>query len=423
MIVTERFVCFSRIFQQFFLDFSSILHKIVRMDSMKDEKDKTIKLKKKKVGELIPQKSADQVFFYDVSRYSDFPMGRYIEYYFDDFSSHFSLIDLYKSSLINYLELSGKLLFFSSAEQDSNRTEEEEALGDLYLTRRYGHEEAADERVYLYNDVLINARKEHKSSDYKVTCFFATKNSDKFQQVKSILNKYKSEKKITPKVSLLLKDMDLTFSSINLSRLEDFDVATNYGEDFLPIHEKIIEKLSTYLKGGIYTFRGDPGTGKSTYIKYLTEIVNREFIFIPANMVNELTDPSFTNLLLGKKGAVLVIEDAENAIMKRESGSYSLVSNLLNLSDGLLAEAIQLSIILTYNCEIDKIDQALLRKGRLIVDHEFAALSIKESQKLIDKLKIDYEATEPMTLADIFNLNWETNYKEKEEEKRIGFLP
>lgn len=47
--------------------------------------------------------------------------------------------------------------------------------------------------------------------------------------------------------------------------------------------------------------------------------------------------------------SVLIVEDAENIIMDRRQNSSSSVSNLLNISDGLLADFLNVQLVFTFN--------------------------------------------------------------------------
>ena len=61
-------------------------------------------------------------------------------------------------------------------------------------------------------------------------------------------------------------------------------------------------------------------------------------------------------------------------------------------------------IIATFNCDLTTIDPALLRKGRLIANHQFDKLDLESSRILSEKLGYGTDGvTEPMTLAEIFN--------------------
>lgn len=203
----------------------------------------------------------------------------------------------------------------------------------------------------------------------------------------------------------------------------DTNLEYNYGKDFLDKHTKIIGSLINGQRG-LYVFNGKPGTGKTTYIKLLAKELgkDRTFIFIPTTCLDALVSPNLLPVLLKNKNSVIVLEDAEKAVVSREQqqGNESLVSTLLNLGDGILGSMLNISIIVTFNTDREKVDAALLRKGRLLYEYEFGALSIDDSQRLIDKLGKKHTATEAMTLAEIYNLEVDTNHAEKPERK-IGF--
>jgi hypothetical protein len=114
-------------------------------------------------------------------------------------------------------------------------------------------------------------------------------------------------------------------------------------------------------------------------------------------------DPDFIELLISNPNTVLIIEDAENIIMDRKHSSSCAVSNLLNISDGLLADFLNVQLICTFNSSLTTVDSALIRKGRLIARHEFGKLSVVKSQRLSNHLGFDTIVTQPMTIAEISN--------------------
>jgi ATP-dependent 26S proteasome regulatory subunit len=116
---------------------------------------------------------------------------------------------------------------------------------------------------------------------------------------------------------------------------------------------------------------------------------------------------------------VLVIEDAENIIIDRKYDSNSSVSNLLNLSDGLLSDCLNVQIICTFNNALSMVDSALMRKGRLIARYEFGRLDEGKAQRLSDHLGLSQIIRRPMTLAEITNPD-EPEYK-LPERNMIGF--
>jgi len=140
-------------------------------------------------------------------------------------------------------------------------------------------------------------------------------------------------------------------------------------------------------------------------------------------MAEGITAPNFLPFLLENKNCILVIEDAEKVIGTRESNDTNNgVSNILNMTDGILGDCLNIQIIATLNTTKEKIDPALLRKGRLIADYEFKELPIEKVKKLFEVLKIKEEVKKPLTLTEIYNYEDEENSTEKKDPpRRIGF--
>ena len=98
------------------------------------------------------------------------------------------------------------------------------------------------------------------------------------------------------------------------------------------------------------------------------------------------------------------------------------MANLLNLSDGLFGDAMNMQILCTFNTPLTEVDPALLRKGRLTVKHEFKELSVKDANALFKYLGKEHITDKPMSLSDIYGLETENFHKpEIQEVKRMGF--
>lgn len=210
---------------------------------------------------------------------------------------------------------------------------------------------------------------------------------------------------------------------------EDYDlpvpkmnIQLNYGSEFTKVHNLIQKRLNKNHDKGIILLHGEPGSGKTTYIKYLTKLVKeKEILFIPPSMAEALSEPGIIPFLMEHKNSILIIEDAERVISDREiNGSSAGVSNILNLTDGILGDCLNIQIIATFNMKKEKIDRALLRKGRLIAEHKFDKLSVADTNNLLTHLKKDYVSTEPMCLADIYNIDVEV-FKTNDKLQKIGF--
>ena len=181
------------------------------------------------------------------------------------------------------------------------------------------------------------------------------------------------------------------------------DLTLFYEDDFKDVNDTICRRLKNNKDKGIVLLHGMPGTGKTTYLRYLIGKIKKRILFVSPSIAGDITSPDFVQLLVNNPNSVLIIEDAENVIMDRKISNNAAVSNLLNVSDGLLADFLNVQIICTFNNSLILVDSALLRKGRLIAKYEFGKLSINKAQKLSDHLGFKNLINEPMTIAEIAN--------------------
>lgn len=201
-------------------------------------------------------------------------------------------------------------------------------------------------------------------------------------------------------------------------KVNDIDIPSHYGKSFEPVYNKILTRLNTDKDKGIVLFHGLPGTGKTSLIKYISKNVTKNVIFLPNSMASSLDSPSFIPFLIERPNSILIIEDAEKVVGDRTTTNGYGTSNILNISDGILGDCLNIQIIATFNTNRDKIDSALLRKGRLIAEYEFGKLSVKESNNPLSKMGSFYTTNSPMTLADIYNFE---EHEYKKQESKIGF--
>jgi hypothetical protein len=220
-------------------------------------------------------------------------------------------------------------------------------------------------------------------------------------------------------INLLVKEMSgIYLKAMELKRTK-IDLGLFYEDDFKAVDAIIKARLNKDKDKGIVLLHGLPGTGKTTYLRYLIGKIKKRVLFLSPNVANSLMDPDFINTLIDNPNTVVVIEDAENIIMDRRNSQDSSVSNLLNISDGLLADFLNVQLICTFNSSLTLVDNALMRKGRLIAKYEFGKLSIGKAQKLSDHLGFNTIIRRPMTVAEISNQH-EQNFEIKQVEV-IGF--
>lgn len=223
---------------------------------------------------------------------------------------------------------------------------------------------------------------------------------------------------------ITMAGMEFSLRDIKLTNKKSQFSYDNYNDGFEDISNRIIETLRTSEESGLVLFHGDPGTGKTSYLKYLLRAVdNKKLIYMPPDLTQHLSEPSFITFMMAEaRNSVLLIEDAENVLRHRESGGNQAVSNILNLSDGILGDVLKLQMVCTFNSKLSDIDEALLRPGRCIAEYRFEKLSVDRTVHLMHKIHgedIEFKH-EPMTLAEVFNFK-KPKDRTKQRNYGVGF--
>lgn len=278
--------------------------------------------------------------------------------------------------------------------------------------------------IALEKGLYLNYDNEDLSIYYdKETHLFSEDNA--FTYFIKLLAGYKKQSHEKNKIHVVYKgDYGFDKSSFDVKKI-DININDNYNDDFSEVSEEIIVNLNDKKKTGLYILNGDPGTGKTSFIRYLSGKVNRNIIFVSPDMVDYITDPAFIPFLMSNSDSILIIEDAEPALQKRITnggvGRSGAISNILNLTDGLLSDCLNISIVATFNTSTKVIDEALLRKGRLVKSYTFKNLASHKAQKLLKKLGHDVEIKNDMSLADIYFYGEDNKGENFGNNKKVGY--
>lgn len=346
---------------------------------------------------------------YEGSYGSDFPVEQLFVVNFESIPSRYSDLTEYSKELFKYLIEQGFEMCGESLETSARFEKKRLSHQNLFINKK--------------KKIIIITKNVGDTGNLFRALFYYDSNSGSITKQINFeeINKYvieKTKKNIslikTDMGHLSIEDFDLNIPQINLE--------FNYGHDFLKVHNSILNTLNEPQGKGIVLLHGEPGTGKTTYIKYLTGLIkNKEIIFVPPSMAESLSDPNIIPFLMENRNSILIIEDAEKVISdRRNNGSSQGVSNILNITDGILGDCLNIQIIATFNMSKERIDAALLRKGRLIAEHRFDKLSVDDTNKLLKHLNKSYVANEAMSLADIYNVDVEL-LKSEDNSSKIGF--
>ena len=207
----------------------------------------------------------------------------------------------------------------------------------------------------------------------------------------------------------------------------------HYGEGFGEFHTSLLDRLKHKTKG-LVLLHGEPGTGKTQYIRVLLKelaLINKSILYAPPSLSASLTEPEVIEfisdwVLEEERDCILLIEDAEPLLEARSGfdGRSTGISNLLNMTDGLLNDILGLTVIATFNIHLSKIDPALLRPQRLVARKEFNKISEEQLGKLAKELNMELPNIKyPASLAEFYSANTENTILVHaiKEETRIGF--
>ncbi|MBI3139747.1 MAG: AAA family ATPase [Sphingobacteriales bacterium] len=224
------------------------------------------------------------------------------------------------------------------------------------------------------------------------------------QELTQLVNAFKERQRRQPlEINLIVQNRNsLELKAMEIRRTK-LDLDLFYEDDFKAIDEIIRKRLGKKKDKGIVLLHGLPGTGKTTYLRYLVGRIRKRVLFLSPSVAGNLMNPDFIELLIDNPDTVLIIEDAENIIMDRRHNSSSSVSNLLNISDGLLADFLNVQLVCTFNSPLAEVDNALLRKGRLIARYEFGKLGVDKARRLSKHFGFEKQIDEPLTIAEIAN--------------------
>lgn len=175
-------------------------------------------------------------------------------------------------------------------------------------------------------------------------------------------------------------------------------------EDGTPL--TLDEYIDSYINSNesVLLLYGEKGQGKSTLLKYLLHKSGSSATITYQDNIADL-DILFSQFMRSED-KILIIEDAETFLTKRESGNSSM-RRLLNIADGLTSRKDKKVIFTTNLSSLNHIDDALLRDGRCYDAVKFEVFTKQESENIADVLNINRNllVKDEYILAELFSIN------------------
>ena len=196
------------------------------------------------------------------------------------------------------------------------------------------------------------------------------------------------------------------------AHLNQQELELHYGLKFCQWDHWFQRKLH-HVKTGLTILQGEPGTGKTSYLRHLVHQLRTThcFYYLPVTAYPMLAAPSTVDFWLlenefhGEKQKIAIMEDAETLLMERASDNHESLSNLLNIADGFLGTFLKLHVICTVNAPIERLDPAVTRPGRLLTHYLFKRLPAQQAQVLAKIKGFTIPDQESYSLAEIYGQN------------------
>ena len=113
---------------------------------------------------------------------------------------------------------------------------------------------------------------------------------------------------------------------------------------------------------------------KTSLIRHLCSNFPAKYRIVTNAVASHLAEPEFMSFLMQNKDSIFILEDCEQILMSRTENSFGgAITNILNMSDGLMSDIFNIKFICTFNDDMKNIDRR--RKKYCYIARRYATMS------------------------------------------------